>query len=57
LWRSADPQDSAGAASEHGASRRQCLCFRHDTTTVRDEVAPLGRQFESPTDTVEEPDA
>src|SRR5262245_24776670 len=57
LRRSADPQDSSGAASEHDASRYQCLCFCHDTTTAGDEVPALGRQLESPTDTVEEPDA
>src|SRR5262249_15621100 len=56
LWRSADPQHSPSAAGEHGASRRQCLCFRHDTTTARDEVTAVGRQLESPTDTNEEPD-
>ena len=54
LRRRPDPEYPTGAAGEHAASRRQCLGFGQDSPAAHDELTPLGRQLEDPTDTIEE---
>ena len=57
LRRRADSQYACGVASQHSASRRECLCFRDQMAAARDKLATLHREVELATDTVEKPDA